>query len=431
MRHPLLLTWLTLVGGCSLTLPKPATVSEQLASIKASPPGGGPYTVNYATVTYVIPAGLDAARDRAGFFIQAQPEGPGLYIPADPTDPSFQPYPEPGDVISFQVTGLPHGGAGLTSSLNPPPGPAIAVADYKIMGEQAIVEDLILDLDQIETLPADLSQYADGLVATSAVLTSSAKQDPDGFAYAQIRIRTTENSDTYQVRLPIGNARTIGIQHGCTIRIDKTPLRPSSEGLVFASLSAAEVSVFECPEMNSGAKPTPSSDMTLVKGDALFSELFLDSNQYPGLSGEWVELYNPSDKPIDLQGCVLRRPAPLDSHTILRPLPMMPKAYVTIAGSELPGGMQPDYVHYNSFSLRGPDDSTRIALQCDGVVLDKIEINTVRREGLSLNLSSNKLTSAGNDQASNWCWSTTAMTTYNSIESYGTPGLPNTSCTAQ
>jgi hypothetical protein len=58
--------------------------------------------IHHATVTYIKPAVGNLTNDPAGFTIQAQKDGPGLFISVDPA--TLTPVPAVGDVVDFTIT---------------------------------------------------------------------------------------------------------------------------------------------------------------------------------------------------------------------------------------------------------------------------------------------------------------------------------------
>jgi len=157
-------------------------------------------------------------------------------------------------------------------------------------------------------------------------------------------------------------------------------------------------------------------------GDLIINEVMID----PALpvsdsSGEWVELYNPTSFPINLQGAVLSDDG-VDSHTITSSVIVPSNGFVVLGidgnfGTN--GGVVVDY-QYSSFFLGNSGDEVVITFQ--GTEIDRVDYNAnFDVSGASKELSTNHLSDILNDILSNWCAAVDAIGPGNS----GTPGSVN------
>lgn len=159
-------------------------------------------------------------------------------------------------------------------------------------------------------------------------------------------------------------------------------------------------------------------------GSLVFSELMIDPAG--GEPDEWVELYNPSAaQAYDLRGCSFDGMA--TTHEIERAFVISPRAYGTAVASAEPE-FTPDYVYgVREFLLE--DAADRVALVCDGVVIDEVLYNRTFSilERRSIMVESSVLGGMsphlGNDVASAWC--SAPDTSRYSLQGYGTPGEMN------
>ena len=162
--------------------------------------------------------------------------------------------------------------------------------------------------------------------------------------------------------------------------------------------------------------------LSVGMGDLIINEVMID----PALpvsdsSGEWVELYNPTSFPINLQGAVLSDDG-VDSHTITSSVIVPSNGFVVLGidgnfGTN--GGVVVDY-QYSSFFLGNSGDEVVITFQ--GTEIDRVDYDAnFDVSGASKELSTNHLSDILNDILSNWCAAVDAIGPGNS----GTPGSVN------
>ena len=164
-------------------------------------------------------------------------------------------------------------------------------------------------------------------------------------------------------------------------------------------------------------------------GAIVISEVMKDPAAVMDSQGEWIELVNVSDEPIDMRGMVLRDEGS-DAHTISpeASLIIAPGAYLVMGVSaDLGVGLAADEV-VSGFML--DNDADEVILQAGERVLDALyydDVDFVDPVGASLNLNGAMAPSAeANDAPGAWCAA---------VESFGegdlgTPGAPNTPCDA-
>src|SRR5689334_17396373 len=98
--------------------------------------------------------------------------------------------------------------------------------------------------------------------------------------------------------------------------------------------------------------PGACTDTALIAGDLVISEVFADADAPTGASGadegkEWFEIYNNSDRPVDLEGLTITHSRPDDTmaHThVVRGGTMAPDTYLVL-GNTLPD-LVPSWVDY-------------------------------------------------------------------------------------
>ena len=160
--------------------------------------------------------------------------------------------------------------------------------------------------------------------------------------------------------------------------------------------------------------------------DIVINEIMQDPTAVDDRYGEWFELYNTTDQPIDLEGCVVSDNGS-DSFTITGSLVAPAHGYLVLAkngNTGTNGGVDVDYAYNSHMDLTNNDDE--IILTCDGAEMDRVEYdggpNFPDLDGASMILNN---PSSDNNVGSNWCVSTTSY----GDGDLGTPGGSNDSCT--
>jgi cysteine-rich repeat protein len=148
-------------------------------------------------------------------------------------------------------------------------------------------------------------------------------------------------------------------------------------------------------------------------GDAVISELLIAPTVSNGELGEWIEITNPGDLPLNLGGCVLTSlpdegwafPETDDPMNLSFVVP--PGASVTVArngSGGTNGGSQPIAV-WEGIGLAYAEDL--LQLECGGVVVDTVGWSTedgwTIPVGIPLALSGNQSSAAANDFVDAWC----------------------------
>ena len=168
----------------------------------------------------------------------------------------------------------------------------------------------------------------------------------------------------------------------------------------------------------------------LISGDLVITEVFADSKAPPGGSGtdegkEWFEIYNASDRPIELTGMTIvhsRVGGTAKSH-VIRDVTIAPGQFFTLGNSA--DDLLPAYVDYGY----GPDlgdlfntDGGRFALSCGSKEIDAATYESVK-EGRSRQLTAAQPPDYTlNDDPLSWC---EANGSEFDVGNFGTPGSEN------
>ena len=173
-----------------------------------------------------------------------------------------------------------------------------------------------------------------------------------------------------------------------------------------------------CPDPGMGVD-------SLGAGDLVISEIMSNPVTVFDYRGEWFEVYNNSGFTVNLNGLVVNS-SNNAGFTVSESLLVDDGDYILFganASSSTNGGLPSIDIAYSygdlSFGRR--DD---ITISSSTTTIDSVTITSAYPDGVGASLSLDTLSASANDQASNWCESTTG---YGSGES-GTPGVANDSC---
>lgn len=156
-------------------------------------------------------------------------------------------------------------------------------------------------------------------------------------------------------------------------------------------------------------------------GELVITELMIDPKALPDTQGEWFELYNPSQRTLELRDCLVDDGAK-SLHPLAQPPQLQSHAYVTISRSAEPG-----FVPTTTTTLSLTNSADTLALVCAGIEIDRVTYDKAAgfaiKPGVSLALDPEHLDARENDQASAWCL---GKGSYGADE--GSPGQPNLPC---
>ncbi len=176
----------------------------------------------------------------------------------------------------------------------------------------------------------------------------------------------------------------------------------------------------------------PVAGPDLKAGELIITELMY--NPYGGGAvsddnGEWVEVYNPGDKPVDLQGLVIKSNGDTGKFIVPAAVSVGPKAYVlfgSLADEAKNGGVKLAAAYGTTLKLTNSTDG--VTLESNGVAIDTVTYDVTKGwpnlNGVSLSLSPDALDAAKNDNAEAWCGANKAMASTDK----GTPGAANDVC---
>lgn len=173
-------------------------------------------------------------------------------------------------------------------------------------------------------------------------------------------------------------------------------------------------------------------DPNLQPGALVISEIMMNPKAVFDDFGEWIEIYNPSDKPVPVGGLEILEPSTNKAHKIAGcTLFVPPKGYLVLGASDNKlqnGGVDVDYV-YDIGTLKNYDGS--VALRVGSTIIDIVAWSPaqwpspVDFDGKAASLDPYKLDATKNDKYEfTWCPAADQM----GSGDYGTPGKANPEC---
>jgi len=180
-------------------------------------------------------------------------------------------------------------------------------------------------------------------------------------------------------------------------------------------------------------------------GAVVVTEFLYDPQAVGDTAGEWIEVHNPGEEPVDLAGWELgdgnSDRAVLDPAKGTTVIP--PGGYLVLGRNGDPGingGVTVDYVYGSGFTLRNDDQAAAggepryadvIRLSWNGRVIDEVrygfaDLKFPKAVGRSLQIDPGLLDWEFNDEAEAWCPAPDSVPMPGG--DFGTPGRPNPEC---
>ena len=165
-------------------------------------------------------------------------------------------------------------------------------------------------------------------------------------------------------------------------------------------------------------------------GDLIITEIMQNPSAVSDGSGEWFEVYNTTDAPIDMNGYVITHHE-FDSH-ILHSIDVVPACGFSVFGNNADfatnGGVNVDYDYNGNWFLSNGSDE--VIIECGVVEIDRVNYDNGATfpdpNGASMSLDPGSFNAMANDNGSNWC---EASSVYGDGDR-GTPSAANDECCA-
>jgi hypothetical protein len=212
--------------------PDPAA-SAAIAMVRAAADGTVAIRLDRVLVTYLKPA---TGTESAGFFVQAEKPGPGLWVPVNPS--TLSPPPQIGDVVGFQVDRKSAHTGGVIE--------AAAISGFTVYGAVADVAPFVQDVSTANDLVSAAASYEAELVQAEVTITSALVAAGTSHVAGRVATAGLPGSADLELRMPSTLANTLGLGVGCTVGLDRVPVWRFRTKTQLSPYAAGDVLVRSC-----------------------------------------------------------------------------------------------------------------------------------------------------------------------------------------
>lgn len=218
----------------------------------------------------------------------------------------------------------------------------------------------------------------------------------------------------------------------------RNPVRPFLVAALLAASATAETTLFQGPTVALATREEAALEAAAFlavpqSGQVVITEIMKDPSSVADTRGEYFEVWNALPWRVNLEGWTISDDSGA-SHVINTGgagLRMGPGKYLILGNSSDPalnGGVQVDYA-WSSFSLGNGADQIQLT-KPDGTVVDRVAYDDgvlwPDAAGRSLSLRVTGRNVMSNDDPTNWCSSSSAISVTNA--DMGTPRRDNDIC---
>jgi hypothetical protein len=210
-----------------------ASISGQIAAVRAAANGAIDLPLTGALVTYVRPT---IGSDSAGFFLQAEFNGPALFIAVDPVP--LIPAPAVGDRVAFTATqkATQDGQVRVTSLTN-----------YTRLTQGESVGSLRADISDVDfSVSAALDDRESELISVAGTLSTGFTGAGAGHVQATLTTFGTATGTNLRLRVTTALQDQLDLASGCSISVD-SPLWRSNTTAQPSIWAAADLTIALCP----------------------------------------------------------------------------------------------------------------------------------------------------------------------------------------
>tara|TARA_R110002051_G_C8714535_1_gene495964 strand:+ start:62 stop:1897 length:1836 start_codon:yes stop_codon:yes gene_type:complete len=251
---------------------------------------------------------------------------------------------------------------------------------------------------------------------------------------------TTTGQDTYDISIPFtgGNTSTytlttdsgtIGGDDPSTTTEGTITITGVAEGTHVIFTLKGDVANSNCDITRSISSPVCLPDaICSAVGDLIITEIMQNPSAVSDDNGEYFEVYNTTNSPIQLQGWTIKSLTTDSKDDIIKISLIVPANGYLVFGENADistnGGVTVDYQYDSKIFLGNGSDS--IALECGGTIIDGVSWDDGATfpdpNGASMELATEKYNATDNDNGSNWGEGTQEIVTDGDL---GTPGAAN------
>ena len=209
------------------------SASAQIALVRSQLDGPISVSVADVVVTYVRPAvGLDGA----GFFVQAERDGPAMFVLIEPS--LLSPPPQPGDIVRFTATVKETQQDKVVVS---------AVTGWARTATRYPLSTLVKDVSNAPDLLSDLAGYESELIETSLTIAGAFGAAGGGHLSARVDTPGLIGETDLVLRLPATVQDAEGLGGGCALTVSSTPMWRFHAVAQISGWTRADLTVASCP----------------------------------------------------------------------------------------------------------------------------------------------------------------------------------------
>lgn len=220
------------------------------AQIQAVREAGGvtDLPIEGAVVTYTKE---EIGNDPAGFFLQAEREGPAIFVAVDPA--SLTPPAERGQVVNLRVLDVrtEQGRREVTM-----------ITDWNVESSGHDTGFLVQNVTAVD-LPAMLDDFESELITATFALVGTLRDGGSGFEKISVTTEGAPEPSSMTLRLPSPLAQSFVFEPGCRYTVTATPLWRLTDEVQLSAFDASELSRAEC-DMPIVAAVVPLNERTVV-----------------------------------------------------------------------------------------------------------------------------------------------------------------------
>jgi hypothetical protein len=188
-------------------------------------------------VTYLRPAVPGEQFDPAGFFVQADPTGPALFVAVDPA--ALSPSPAVGDKVSFTVTAVDLGNGFHM---------ATQITGLSKSSSGNSLTSLVQDLTNTTDIVSAVGNYESELSKETMTITGNFASSGPGYVAANATTPGVTTAGTkLKLRLPIGVRADLNLSNGCVVAVGPTPFYRFNTNAEPSGWVDGDLTVTSCP----------------------------------------------------------------------------------------------------------------------------------------------------------------------------------------
>jgi hypothetical protein len=190
-------------------------------------------------VTYLRPEVSGETDDPPGFYVQADMNGPALFVRIDPT--TLTPAPKVGDLVRFTVTGASKDAGGTRQ--------ATSLMDWTVESSSHSLMSLLQDLSSATDLATAIDNYESELTRINGVVAGPFGSSGAGYVQATLDTAGVPTGAKVKLRLPIGLRDQLDVAQGCTVTVGPTPLGRFNTTVQPSAWVTSDIQLSTCPQM--------------------------------------------------------------------------------------------------------------------------------------------------------------------------------------